>query len=76
MHNDSKIVAQTLNHDFVNITESLIIARPLSDNVQQTSNERTASSLLDLLKCLENHHSIFKIKETFDKFPFSLTLKM
>ena len=40
---DPKIVAQTLNHHFVNTTESLNIARPLSDNVQQTSDERTAS---------------------------------
>ena len=47
------VVAQTLNHHFVNITESLNIARPLSDNVQQTSDERTASSLLDQLKCFE-----------------------
>ena len=31
---DSNVVAQTLNNHFVNITESLNIARPLSDNVQ------------------------------------------
>ena len=66
---DRKIVAQTLNHHFVNIIESLYIARPLSDNVQQTSDERTASSLLDQLKCFENHRSILKIMETFDQFP-------
>ena len=66
---DRKIVAQTLNHHFVNITESLYIARPLSDNVQQKSDERTASSLLDQLKCFENHRSILKIMETFDQFP-------
>ena len=66
---DSKIVAKTLNNHFVSITESLNIARPLSDSVQQTSDERTASSLLDQLECFENHRSILKIKETFDQFP-------
>ena len=37
--------------------------------MQQTSDERTASSLLDQLKCFENHRSILKIKETFVQFP-------
>ena len=37
--------------------------------MQQTSEERTASSLLDQLKCFENHCNILKIKEKFDQFP-------
>ena len=37
--------------------------------MQQTSDERTASSLLDQLKCFQNHRIILKIKETFDRFP-------
>ena len=36
--------------------------------MQQTSDERTASSLLDKLKCFENHRSILKIKEKFDQY--------
>ena len=64
---DNKIVAKTLNNHFVNITESLNKARPLSDNVQQTSDEKTASSLLDQLKCFEKTTLVFQ--KTLDQFP-------